>query len=151
MTVHHDQHAISQGERLIHIVGDEKDRAPGTLPQIEKHLVQRRTSHVVETDEGLVHEQNVRLVREHRRDGDPAPHSTGELLGPRAGEFLELDDLEISLDDLLSLAPGNTAGLQPETDVVGHPPPHEQCVALKHDPPVRARPGDGPPVDQHLS
>lgn len=47
--------------------------------------------------------------------------------------------------------PGNTTGLEAETNVIGHPPPHEQRVALKHDTPVRPRSTDGTDVDQHLS
>ena len=62
----HDDDAVGQRHRLLHVVGDEHDGRARLLPQAEQMLVQARAGEGVERRERLVEEQHLR-VRSRRR------------------------------------------------------------------------------------
>src|SRR5918992_2972616 len=99
----HDDDAGGQEDRLLDVVRDEEHRLALTLPNAEEKLLHESAGLVVEGAEGLVEEEDFRVVGERTRDGGALLHAAGELLGIVILEAGEADLLHISGDDLAPL------------------------------------------------
>ena len=134
---HHDD-AVAEEDRLLDVVGDEQHGLALPLPDPEQEFLHERTGLVVERAEGLVEEQDGRIVGE--RPGD-----RGALLHA-ARELLRIVLLEAAQSDLLDIGGGDGAPFrgrhaflaQPVFDVLVDREPREQGVGLEHHAAVRA-------------
>ena len=66
-------------DRLVDVVGDEQDRHAEPLPQRPDQVLQVGPGLRVDRGERLVHQQDLRLVRDRPGDRDPLLHPAGEL------------------------------------------------------------------------
>src|SRR3954471_22952010 len=125
-------HAIAEEDRLADAVGDEDDGlvlGEPHLLQLDVHLVARQR---VERAEGLVHQQQNRIVDQRAADRHALAHAARELRGVGLLESLQAGETE---QRVRPLARGSAIAA-PEVDrqhqVVGDRPPVEQRVALEH-------------------
>ena len=82
----HHQHPVGKENRLLHRMRDEDDRELRPLPDVEQFLLQLRARERVKCAEGLVHQQHVRVVREHAGDRHALLHAARQLMRIVIGE-----------------------------------------------------------------
>ena len=99
----HDDDPRRQEDRLGDGVGDEHDRRPGPLPDLEQLEVHPLAGHLVEGPERLVHEQDRRVDGERAGDRHALLHAARQLPRVVAGEVGQLDEAEV-LDRALGRA-----------------------------------------------
>ena len=88
----------------------------------------------IDGGEGLVHEEDRRLVRKSPRDGDALLHPAGELPGVVVDEPGQADRRERLLDEPRSLILREALVPQGQEDVVAHAHPrHQRAVVLLED------------------
>src|SRR6185312_10035814 len=95
---HHD--LVAQGHGLVDAVRDEDDGLLVRLPNAQQLLLQDGLVLLVERREGLVHEQDLRIVGEGTGYGDALTHAPGELVRIGLGELGETDLREVVVDGL---------------------------------------------------
>ena len=128
--VHH-RDDVRHRHRLLLVVRDMDERDPHVVLdalELELHLLAELQ---VERAERLVEEQDLGVVDERPRQGDPLLHAAGELprlplLGPRQVD--ETEDLPHAAGDLVA---GNVSAAKAEGDVLEDRQVREERVALE--------------------
>ena len=90
----HDDHAVGEEDRLGNRVGDEHDGLPRLPPDAQQLEVHELARHGVERAEGLVHQEQRRVVDERAGDGHALAHAARQLVRVLVLEALEADQLE---------------------------------------------------------
>src|SRR5579883_507952 len=134
--------AFAQIDRFLDVVGDEQDRDARRPPNVEEKLLHHHPRLRIERPEGLIHEQDGRLIREASRDRDPLLHPARKRLGQSFREVLESDDLQVHARDLRAVLGGHPGELETESDVLLDGQPRKERVALKDHPAIGARAED---------
>src|SRR5579884_406923 len=143
----HDQHAVGEEHRLGNAVGDEQDRFPRGEPdplQVAHHLVAGQR---VEGAEGLVHQQQRRVVDQGAADRHALAHAPGQLPGVAALEAGQADAAEQLAGPADVRLAAEAAHVDRQQHVVLHRPPVEQRVALEDDAEVGEWTADGTAPD----
>src|SRR5690606_13581022 len=96
-----------------------------------QRVVKRRAGEVIEGAEGLIHEQNVRVVRKHRSNRGALAHAARKLLGPCPFPTCESHSLNKVLHTWLPLRLRNSPHSGTERNVVFDSKPHRDCVLLE--------------------
>ncbi|EWS81503.1 hypothetical protein BF93_16460 [Brachybacterium phenoliresistens] len=138
----HDQHPVPQEHRLVDVVRDEQDRAVLGPLQGEQIGLEPGAGDRVERAEGLVHEHDLGVVRQHPGDLRPLLHAAGELVGPLVAEVAEAHQLEVLLRALGALLLGDAADPHAQRHVLAHREPRVEVRLLEDDAAPRARAGD---------
>ena len=86
--------AVAEARRLTHVVRDEHDGEPCLAPHVLELVVQQVARDGVERAERLVHEEDIRVLREGAGERDPLAHAAGELVGPLLREAAEVHEVE---------------------------------------------------------
>ena len=128
----HDQHAVGEEDRLVNVMGDEQDRGLELGPEPQQVLLHHRARLRIERTEGLVHQQDGRLVGERPRDADPLLHATRKLGRIAMGETGKADHIEQFVGDGARPGPPFPLGIGSECDVVPDRLPREQRVLLEY-------------------
>src|SRR5262249_27763350 len=71
--------AVAQPDRLLQTVRDEEDRPCAIAAQLQQVLFEKVACLRVEVREWLVHQEDLRVVDERLRDGDPLAHPARQL------------------------------------------------------------------------
>ena len=132
-------------------MGDEQNCLAVALPQVRKHLLHDLARLRIQCAEGLIHQQNLRVIREGARDRGPLLHSTGKRLGVGFGETIQFHRMDQLARTQLALCSGRPLELQSELNVAPHRQPGIQGIRLEHHAPVGARLGGRLPIDQHFA
>ena len=139
---HH--HAVGQDHRLGDGVGDEDHRGAAALPEVEQQVAHVRPGDLVESGEGLVHQQDRCAERERPHEGDPLLHAARELARVGVEEAAQPDGVEQLADPLVGqrlVALALAVELVEQADVVAHRPPRQQRRRLGHEAELLAVPG----------
>src|SRR5215211_3364012 len=99
-----DDDAVGEVDRLVDVVGDEEDRDRVLVAHAQDEVLEVGARLRVDGGEGLVHQQDRRLVGEGARDGDALLHPARELPGVVVDEARQADGGERLLDELPPLA-----------------------------------------------
>src|SRR5438270_774470 len=83
------EHAVAQTHGLAHVVGDEQDGDPGRRPHPLDLVVEQVACDGVEGAEGLVHQQDLRLLGQRSCQRHPLAHCARELVGSAVAEPVE--------------------------------------------------------------
>ena len=81
-------HAVTQGDGLVDVVGDEHDGAVQSLLQVQEFALQVLTHHGVHCGEGFIHEQDGRIGRERSGHAHALLLSAGQLRRVAGGQRL---------------------------------------------------------------
>ncbi|MNI70606.1 hypothetical protein D3C73_1264280 [compost metagenome] len=92
----------------------------------------------VESAEGFVHQQDLRVIGQCAGNGDTLHHPAGQLFGVVVGKAAQAHFVHVVIDDVLALRRRHATPLEAELDVLAHRQPREQRVALEHHAAVRA-------------
>ena len=76
----HDGNAVADADGLVEVVGDEDDGALVAGLQLDQFVLHLGTDQGVERGEGLVHEQDVGVVRQGAGEADALLHAARELV-----------------------------------------------------------------------
>ena len=90
----HDRHAVSEVERLLHVVRDQHDRARLLAQRLREPLLERAARDLVERRERLVEQQQRPPGQERARQRHALSHPAGQLVRPRPFEAAEAEALE---------------------------------------------------------
>src|SRR5438067_3086337 len=74
-----DDDAVAEIHRLLDVVSDEDDGLARARPEAHHFLLHRLARLRIERAKRLVHEQHLRIEREHARERDALLHAAGEL------------------------------------------------------------------------
>src|SRR4051794_31409730 len=85
---------VAEPDRLAHVVGHEQDGELLLPPDPLELVVQEVPGHRVERAERLVHQQNVRVLRQRAGERHALARTAGELVRPLAAEAAQPDDLQ---------------------------------------------------------
>src|SRR5262252_6437648 len=113
-------------------MGDEQDRDLELSPEPQQILLHHRARLRIERAEGLVHQQDGRLVGERPRDADPLLHATRKLGRIAMGETGQADHIEQFVGDGARPGAPFPLGIGSECDVVPDRFPREQRVLLEY-------------------
>src|SRR5882672_682636 len=147
----HDAHGIGEEQRLLDVVGDEEHGLVVALPHIEKQLLHQGARLRVQAPEGLVHEEQLGLHREHARDADALLHAAGELRRVVRREALQADLFDDFLRERTVGLRGLALRLRPEDDVLIDRIPRKERRFLEDDGALRRRRRYGHAVRAYLS
>ncbi len=115
-------------------MGDEHHSRVGLVPDAKHLLLHQFAGHLVESSEGLVHEQEGWPEGERSGDGDALLHASRQLPRVVGSEVLQLHHPEHRRSPLL--ATFDIHDLERQFDVLRDRSPIEQCGLLEHDPVV---------------
>ncbi len=121
-------------------MGHEQHSLLAVAPDPQQQLLHLQTRLAIECTEGLIHEQDLRIVGQRPSNRHTLHHAAGQLLGVVVGKPGQADFIDVVIDDLLALSGCHTATLEAELDVLPHRQPGEQRVALEHHAAIRTRP-----------
>src|SRR5215467_915513 len=141
----HDADLGRENNGLVDVVSDEEHGLSGRLSDAQQLRLHGGARVSIESCERLIHEQDLRLAREHTRNLDTLLHAAGQLLRMLVPLALKADELKVAICNggALGLAPA--AHLWTERDVAGGRKPWiERIIALEHDPAIGAGASDGP-------
>src|SRR3990172_13106910 len=115
-------------------MGHEENGGPRLLPDAAEVVVKRIRGDVVESAEGLVHEEDLGAGHEGARDRYSLAHAAGELVGVGAVPLREADEREQVLGPrrLLRKAPP-VSDLERKLDVLAHRPPGKKSGVLEDE------------------
>ena len=146
---HHD--AVGEHERLGDAVRDEEHRLAARRPDAQQLVLHLDAGDLVERAERLVHQQDLRILRERARDRDALLHAAGELGRIPVAVAGEPDERQ----ELGRLAPARggveAAAARAELDVADRGEPGKERLPLEHDALAAPGPGDRRAVDEHLA
>ena len=74
----HRDDPVGERQRLVHVMGDEDDGRDGParlFPQVEQHVLQLVSRHIVQRAERLVEQQHAAAIGEDGGDGDALQHA----------------------------------------------------------------------------
>src|SRR5579883_1550289 len=132
-------------------MGDEDDRLTPPGPDVEELHAKLLPRHGVERRERLVHQQELRVVDEGTADGDPLLHAARELVGSRALEPSQADQIDEPVRLLHVVAYPPAEHLDRKEDIVEHCSPRQQHGALEHHADVPRRLLESPAIDVQLA
>src|ERR1700747_3737085 len=84
--VFYNDDARPEHHRLVHIMSNEKHGFAGPLPQIAQHRLKLPPGDIVEGAEGLICEQDRRIIGKNSADSHTGPHTAREFLGPSTSD-----------------------------------------------------------------
>src|SRR5699024_9452288 len=122
-TRRHDEHPVTEDDRLVDAVGDEEDRLASLAGDPEQVSLELLAGEGVERAEGLVHEDDARVAGEDAGDLGTLLHAAGELVGPGVAEPRQTHPLELLAAARGPLPRRDALELQPELDVLAHAEP----------------------------
>src|SRR5689334_16572884 len=99
----------------------ENDRLSAVLPQLQNGLVQASPGQMIERGERLVHQQDLRIIGEHRGDRHPPAHSSRKLARPSVFSALEAYGFDEMIYLRTPFALGELSAPGAERHVVPHP------------------------------
>src|SRR5688572_12899928 len=127
---HH--HAVAEEHRLLDVVGDEHDGLARALPDARHFLLHGLARLRVERAEGLVHQQHLRIERQHARERRALLHAAGDLGRIVVAEFRQAHDLQVTRYRFFNPSFFIALGFQPPGDIPRHRLPREQRELLEH-------------------
>ena len=130
--VHHHE-PVAQLLGLVHVVGGE-DQADALLLEAVEPVPQGVAGLRVEARRRLVEQQQLRLVDEAARDGEPALQAPGERLDPAAGPLAQLHEVEQLVGALADELAGQVEVAPVDEEVVADRQLQVEAVLLGHDP-----------------
>src|SRR5687767_1557085 len=98
-----DDDPVAQADRLAHVVGHEQDRESAVAPEELELFVEQVAGQCVECAEGLVHEQDARILGERPGESDALAHPAGQLVGALARELEQVDPSQEVVDPVAPL------------------------------------------------
>src|SRR3954453_10754013 len=147
---HHDD-AAAEENPFLDVGGPEQHGLLVALPDREQHFLHQRSRLVVERAEGLVEQQDLRIIGERACDRGALLHAAGELLWPVVLEAGQTDLADEGVSDLVSLRLGHATLAQAEGDVLAHRQPGKQRVGLEHHAAIGAGAGHLASIEHHTS
>ena len=146
--VGHQQDAVGEQDRLIHVVRDHERGLPRVRHQAQHLVLQGAAGQRVERAERLVHEQQLRPDGERAGDADALLHAARQLRRLAVGRVAEAHEVEHAARVLghLGARPGAVARAHGEGDVAERGEPRQQRVRLEDHGAVERRAGDLAPV-----
>src|SRR2546425_3726014 len=146
-----DEHAVAQVDRFVDVVGDEEDRLAGALPDAGQLLLHGLPRLRVQRAERLVHQQHVRVEREHAGERDALLHPARELAGQKMTELGQSGKRQISIHNRGTFRRWSSSNFQAPADVALDGPPGKERELLEDHAAIRPRPGDLAAVDADLT
>ncbi|MNQ66294.1 hypothetical protein D3C85_807840 [compost metagenome] len=119
-------------------MGHEQHGLLAVAPHPQQQLLHLQARLAVESAEGFVHQQDLRVIGQCAGNGDTLHHPAGQLLGVVVGKAAQAHFVHVVIDDVLALRRRHATPLEAELDVLPHRQPREQRVALEHHAAVRA-------------
>ena len=140
------QDPVAHQHRLLDVVGDQNDALDGHAPfgpQVQEIGAQSLRSQHVERGERLVHEQDIRVHDQRTREAHPLAHAAGQFARIGGLETVQPDQIDGGQGALADFGSRHVLRFQPQSDVLEHREPGEQCEALEDhgDPARRSRNG----------
>ena len=111
MSLEHED-AVSQIDRLIQIMGDEKNGDIEVLPDIQQMVLHAGTGLRIECAEGLIHEQDARLVDQRTGNCHALAHTARKFVRTLVVSVRQVNQLEKFLSSSLAAFFRVTAQLQ---------------------------------------
>src|SRR5712691_7379682 len=143
---------VGEVDGLGDVVGDVDDGLARLAPDVDQHPLHLVAGERVQRGEGLVHEEDGRVVGQGAGDGHALLHPPAQLVRVGAGKALEVHQGEEALGGLRARRPRHALHLQPELDVALRRAPREELgEVLEDDATVEAPAGDGPAADADLA
>src|SRR6267143_5052582 len=137
-----DDDAVAEEYRLLDVVGDEDDGLARALPELDELFLHGLARLRIEGAEGLVHQQDFGIDRQHARKRHALLHSARQLGGVVVAEVAELHHLQVLADGGVDLRTRRASGLEAPGDVAGHGAPGKKRKLLEHHAAVRAGAAD---------
>src|ERR1700749_3707216 len=85
----HKRDAVTEHERLSHVMRDKDHGLAQLLLQFHKFMLQLRAGNGIERAEGLVHEQDLRIGGKSAGQADALALSAGKLIGITLRKLIE--------------------------------------------------------------
>src|SRR5712692_6776652 len=143
---------VGEVDGLGDVVGDVDDGLARLAPDVDQHALHLVAGERVQRGEGLVHEEDGRVVGQGAGDGHALLHPSAQLVRVGAGKALEVHELEEAPRGLRALRPRYALHLQPELDVaLGRAPGEELGEVLEDDAAVEPPAGDRAAADADLA
>ena len=136
----HD-HPVAEVHRLVHVVGDDHHRDAELVAQGQHQVLQVHAGLGVHGGEGLVHQQQLRLIGERPGNRDALLHAARQFAGmclAAAGESHRVQGTECQR---AGTGPVDALGAQRQRHVAGDRQPRQQraSVVLEHQPHLLGR------------
>jgi hypothetical protein len=125
----HDEDPVGEEDRLVQVVRDEEHRLTPIFPQPKKLELQADFRLGIERAERLIHQHDLRVLREQRRELAALAHTAGKLARVVVLEAAKSHRLDQRADQLGVLS---SLDLQRQCDVASHRLPRKQGVLLEH-------------------
>ena len=129
----HQNDPVSQEDRLLDAVGDVDHGLAGVLPQADQLSLEDGPGLGIQGAEGLIHEEDLRIVREGPGNAHPLLHAAGELVGIGIGKLRQAHLPDPVAGRLPPFCPGNATHFQAERHIVQDRLPGEDGIFLKDD------------------
>jgi hypothetical protein len=113
-------------------VGDVHERLAGLGPDAEELVLHHAAGLGIEGREGLVEQEDLRIVGERPGQGHALAHAARQLVRVALLGAAQVHQLDQAARALLALAARHPAHLGPEGDVSEHGAPREERVVLEH-------------------
>src|SRR5690625_228156 len=127
---------------FVNVVGDKQHGLAFAFPDAQQQFMHQYACLIVQRAEGLIQQQNARIVGQRAGDGGALLHAARQLLGVMLFKAAQPDFVDEVAGALVLFRLAGPALAQPETDVLFHRQPGEQRVALKDHAPVSTGSGD---------
>ena len=124
------------------------DRRAGPLPEREQLEVEALAGQLVEGAERLVEEEHLRLEREGAGERRALAHPARQLADGASPRRRGRRGRRSSATTRVAPLAGPAGELEWIRDVVGDRPPRQQARLLEHEPDLRVRAVDRPPVER---
>ena len=129
---------VGEADRLFEIVGDQQNADPLALDQRDDVLHDAGAHDRIERGERLVHQDELRLHRQHLRERDALALAAAEVTGKAVAEARKIQPVEPGLRLGQRLAALHAVEGQAERDIVARRLPRQQRVVLEQDADLRA-------------
>ena len=130
--VSHDRDPVAEAKRLGQVVRDEDHRLARLGLEPADLILHVPPDQRVQCAERLVVEHHGGVRREGTRDADTLLHPAGQLVRELVLHVLQPDELEKLTGAERALLLRHPPDLEPERDVVDHPPVCEEAEVLEH-------------------
>ena len=152
-TGRHHRQVGAQQERLEDVVGDVENGLARLGPDFAEFDLEVFLRYRVQGRERLVHEEDVRVVRQRAGDLDALLHPAREFEGELPAVGVEAHEPKVFVGPLIALLGAEAGHLRAELHVFARVHPWEEGVAdvLEDDRPVRSGSGDGLIVERSAS
>ena len=140
---------VGEEKGLGRVVGDDETGAGKVIEMASEHPTELHPRGYVESRQGLVEKQEVRLDDQCPGQCDPLCLTAGQLWRLSPPETGEVETLQPASGSLHRLVTVDTAAPQPERDILDDRHVREQQVVLEHDtdsPGLRRGSGHLPPA-----